>query len=71
MQLLHRVAYMAAGILFFAACAAVAYKGLSLAVMGLGALSGMCLAVASKLQASLQRFVFVDYDEHHISKQSC
>ncbi|BDA42255.1 Pheophorbide a oxygenase, chloroplastic [Coccomyxa sp. Obi] len=68
MQQLQKLACVATGILFFAACAAVAYKGFCLAVLGLGALSGVGLAVASRLQASIQRFVFVDYDEHHISK---
>lgn len=70
MQLLQKLAYIATGLLFFAACATVAYQGLSLAALGLAALSGVGLAVASRLQSSVQRFVFVDYDEHHISKKS-
>ncbi len=70
MQLFQRLALVAAAVLFFAACAAVSYTGLSAPVMVLGALSAVALAAARRLRNTAQNFVFVDYDEHHISKRS-
>lgn len=70
MQLLQKVAHMAAAVLFFAACAAIANTGFSVAVGLLGALSAGALAAAGKLRSAVHRFVFVDYDEHHTSKRS-
>lgn len=69
MMLLQMIARLAAAVLFFAACAAVAYTGLHPAVAFFGVLSAASIAAASKLQRSIQRFIFVDYDEHHTSKR--
>ena len=70
MQLIQTITLVAAAVLFFAACAAVAYTGFSVATGLLAALSAGALAAAGRLHNTIQHFVFVDYDEHHTSKRS-